>query len=71
MRERWGTASLAIIVVVEIAVLLTLLSAAYFWDGWHRMESACQPPVSYSWSWSTPGLTCTGADGHRVSKLWW
>ena len=75
IRGRWGTAALAVVVVAEIAVLLTLAAGAYFWAGWHRMESACQPSrhggVSYSWSWSAPGFTCTSADGYRVSRLWW
>jgi hypothetical protein len=76
MRGRWGTAGLAVIITAEIAALLVIASAVYVWAGWHRMESACQSQphgdgVSYSWSWSAPGFTCTWSDGHRTSKLWW
>ena len=76
VRGRWGTAGLTAIIAVEAGVLLLLAAVVYFWIGWHRMESTCQPSlhgsgVSYSWSWSAPGFTCTSSDGHRTSKLWW
>ena len=73
--DRRRTLGLGVVVLAEIMVLLSLVAGAYAWAGWHRMESACQPDshggVSYSWSWSAPGFSCTWDDDRSVTKLWW
>ena len=76
LRGRGGAAGLGVVVAAEVAVLLVAASAVFLWAGWHRMESGCQAnrhgdEISYSWSWTAPGFTCTWSDGHRATKLWW
>lgn len=64
-----------------VIVTLVLLGGVYAFLGWNRAETVCStdaavPPgasgesVSYSWSWSPPGVTCTWGE-ITVTKLWW
>jgi hypothetical protein len=68
--------SLALLICVLATALVLVFGVIYYWAGWHRMADSCRPhgrstEVSYSWSWTAPGFTCTSGDGHRESKLWW
>ncbi len=68
-------AALALALLVIVALSGTLYAAV----GWHAMESACsldgaEGPlhmgISYTWSWSPLGFTCTYDDGTSETSLW-
>jgi hypothetical protein len=68
-RYRAGNAALAVVILVEIMIALTVAGGVYYWAEWRRMAQECYG--GYSWSWSAPGFTCTSGDGTSVSKLRW
>ncbi|GAA5156698.1 hypothetical protein GCM10023340_45240 [Nocardioides marinquilinus] len=67
------------VAVLLVVVLLPVVATAYYRVGWWRMESACSlsdatgsvhDSVSYAWTWSPPGFTCTYDDGSTETSLW-
>jgi hypothetical protein len=77
VQPRWSIAEsvYVLVTVVSATLLAILITYAYYFLGWHRMASACQPDgtsrgVSYSHSW-TRGFICTSDDGHQQAKFWW
>jgi hypothetical protein len=64
---------------VVMLLVLAVAAFAYYRVGWSRMEDECSTDrsmagqrgiVTYSWSWTPPGFTCTYSGGYSETSLW-